>query len=64
MSSAAEQTEMRMFTLDKGFMKGEGVVFRNGQVCIQWQGEIKSIVIYESIEDVKKLHKETIVFAR
>lgn len=34
----------------------EGVVFSSGKVCIQWKRDIKSIGIYDSIEDLLKVH--------
>ncbi len=53
---------MKLFTIDKGFMKGEGVIFESGAVCISWLGDINSIVIYGDIVDVEKLHKQFIVY--
>jgi hypothetical protein len=35
---------------------GIGVQFPNGQVVMQWQGALTSLVIYKSIQDVRKIH--------
>ena len=34
----------------------EGIEFSNGKCVISWLTEFKSIGIYNSIEDVKKIH--------
>lgn len=34
----------------------EGVIFKSGKVCLCWNGDISSIVIYDTIECVKKIH--------
>lgn len=34
----------------------QGVIFEDGKVVMQWMTGIKSIVIHESIENVKKIH--------
>ena len=44
----------------------EGVLFSDGKCILKWNSDISSIVIHESIDNVKKLHshdgKTKIVF--
>ena len=47
---------MKLVKITKKDLTGQGVVFENGKVVISWTGCINSIVIYESIEDLKKMH--------
>lgn len=34
----------------------EGVVFSNGKVALCWQTDVSSLVVYDSIDDVTKIH--------
>lgn len=39
----------------KGFV-AEGVVFKSGVICMSWLGETTSCTMYNSIDDVLKIH--------
>ena len=34
----------------------EGVQFKDGTVCLRWRGTTPSTVVYNSIEDMEKVH--------
>lgn len=34
----------------------DGVIFQSGKVVLSWKGDVSSIVIYDNIECVKKIH--------
>lgn len=59
------KSEMKTFTLnrktDVSGISGSGVVcegciFSNGKVALNWLTEISSIVIHDSLENVRKIH--------
>lgn len=35
---------------------GEGVVFSNGKVALTWLSGINSVLIYDSVSDLDKIH--------
>jgi len=56
---------MKLFQLnriiDKSGVSGlgiiaEGVLFSNGKICIRWIGQYSSLVIWDSIEDLKNVN--------
>ena len=51
---------MKSVTITKDNLSGEGVILANGKVVILWYGDIKTIVIYDTIEDLQKLHTTSI----
>ena len=34
----------------------EGIVFSDGQVALRWLGDVSSVVIHKSVENVIKVH--------
>jgi len=57
--------EMRIFQLVRSIdptgisgtgIVADGCVFPNGKVCLCWRGNLSSIVIHESLDNVIKIH--------
>ncbi len=38
------------------FVKTDGVIFPNGKCVMIWRGDVQSIVIHETINDLMKIH--------
>ena len=54
---------MKLFQITKKlneeiYLKGDGVIFDDETVVIQWDNQIKTIVIYKNLSDVKLISDE------